>query len=34
MEQAVADWDEDLKWLEAEFYRGHFRFRWPEVFVR
>lgn len=32
--QAVSDWDQDLAWLKLMFYHGHFRFSWPETFVR
>ena len=28
---AVRDWNDDLKWLKAEFYRGVFNFNWPQV---
>ena len=32
-EQAIADWEADLKWLREEFYHGHFKFYWPSVHV-
>jgi len=28
---AVSDWTDDLKWLRETFYRGVYRFNWPQV---
>lgn len=29
-EEAIAQWEEDLQWLKARFYKGRFRFTWPD----
>ena len=29
IEQAVAEWEADLRYLECRYYRGHFDFSWP-----
>ena len=31
MRYAVSDWQEDLDWLEQEFYTNRMRFKWPDV---
>jgi hypothetical protein len=31
MSYAVSDWQEDLDWLEQEFYTNRMRFKWPDV---
>jgi hypothetical protein len=30
---AASDYEEDLKWLHDNFYRGRIRFRWPEIHI-
>ncbi len=30
---AIEDWQEDLLWLKASFYRGNLRFSWPSALV-
>jgi hypothetical protein len=30
MDHAIAEWEEDLKYLKDTFYTGRFRFDWPE----
>jgi len=32
-QQAIEDWESDLKWLRDEFYHGHFSFHWPFICV-
>jgi len=32
-EQAIADWIDDLQWLQDNFYHGVFRFDWPRATV-
>jgi hypothetical protein len=31
--QAIEDWEDDLRWLKENCYRGRFTFSWPSVFV-
>lgn len=31
--EAAADYEHDLDWLERNFYRGRFRFKWPKARV-
>jgi hypothetical protein len=33
MQQAIADWKDDLQWLKETFYVGHMQFHWPGTFV-
>jgi len=30
---SIARWEADLAWLHDTFYRGHYRFSWPDTFV-
>ena len=30
-EQAIEDWEQDLRWLYDTFYHGRFRFSWPDT---
>jgi hypothetical protein len=30
MDHAIAEWEEDLKYLKDTYYTGRFRFDWPE----
>ena len=30
-EQAIKDWEQDLRWLKRTYYEGRFSFRWPAV---
>ncbi len=33
-DEAIKNWEDDLAWLKQEFYRGHFRFLWPDTYVQ
>ncbi len=30
---AIEDWEEDLQWIKEKFYKGKFRFNWPDTEV-
>lgn len=30
-DQAIDDWEQDLRWLKRTYYEGRFSFRWPTV---
>lgn len=32
--KAASDYETDLEWLHRKFYKGRFRFLWPDVYVR
>lgn len=31
--EAIADWEDDLRWMERTLYTGRFQFRWPSTYV-
>jgi hypothetical protein len=31
--EAIEDWEDDLRWLKENCYRGRFTFSWPDIFV-
>lgn len=30
---AIRDWEEDLEWLKENFYKGAYRFQWPDTYI-